>query len=959
MSSIGSPSPFFLAGKKAYQVERSLRFNSGDVTYLTRTPSSSGNRRTMTYSFWLKKCKPEAFQTIVSGATDSSNRNQIDLLGTGGIRVWGNSSGSQNVYVAPSNLLRDTSAWYHIVVAIDTTQGTSSNRVKFYFNGVQATSYSNTTYPSQNAELNFNKNVAQSFGLSDSGPDVYFAEINFIDGQQLTPSSFGETDAITGQWNPKKYVGSYGTNGYYLNFSDNSGTTATTLGKDSSGNGNNFTPNNFSVSAGAGNDSVEDTPTNNFPTINPLDGGSNALLTNGNLTFKANSSNSGNFNAFYSSFAMRSGKWYMEVTIVNQNSGSNSIQFGIASYKYKRDSTNQNGYPGTSGLTFINTNNSNSGSRKGVVDGSAIGSSISLSATNDVYGVAFDADNKKVYFYKNGSAEGESSGYNVTDVGTGDFFFFATLRYSTGSGYSGGDSTLAINYGQRAFSYTPPTGFKALNSANLPDPTILLPNKHFGTLLYSAGSSNGTFTFTDSTAVDFFPDWTWIKCRTAAENHYVMDSVRGNVDIDSASDSKWLIPNSNLAEGNGGGSLAGTTVSSIQNGIKIVETSIGSGEIYFTNRNYVTWNWNAGNTDGKTYTVKVVSDGGNKYRFDDFGTSAVTLDLAEGGTYIFDGSDSSMASHPIKLSETSNGTHGGGSSYNTGVTYLLDGASVTESAYVSGYASATTRQLKIVVAASAPTLYYYCHYHSGMGGQANTNSTLGSSNFDGAIQSTVKVNASAGFSIVKYTGTGSSTNIGHGLGVTPDVLIVKNREDSNGWNVYHIGLGGNTPAQNFVISLNSTAARTDQTSNWNDTAPTSSVFTVGTSNGSNGSNDDMIAYCFSEVAGYSKFGSYTGNGSSDGTFVFTGFRPAWILIKGTSGSRHWIMKDNKRNTFNVVNGTLLANSSTSEDTSSSFDIDFLSNGFKGKTSGSHVNASGVTYIFLAFAESPFKNARAR
>jgi len=963
MSSIGSPSPFFLAGKKAYQVERSLRFNSGDVTYLTRTPSSSGNRRTMTYSFWLKKCKPEAFQTIVSGATDSSNRNQIDLLGTGGIRVWGNSSGSQNVYVAPSNLLRDTSAWYHIVVAIDTTQGTSSNRVKFYFNGVQATSYSNTTYPSQNAELNFNKNVAQSFGLSDSGPDVYFAEINFIDGQQLTPSSFGETDAITGQWNPKKYVGSYGTNGYYLNFSDNSGTTATTLGKDSSGNGNNFTPNNFSVSAGAGNDSVEDTPTNNFPTINPLDGGSNALLTNGNLTFKANSSNSGNFNAFYSSFAMRSGKWYMEVTIVNQNSGSNSIQFGIASYKYKRDSTNQNGYPGTSGLTFINTNNSNSGSRKGVVDGSAIGSSISLSATNDVYGVAFDADNKKVYFYKNGSAEGESSGYNVTDVGTGDFFFFATLRYSTGSGYSGGDSTLAINYGQRAFSYTPPTGYKALCSANLPDPTILLPNKHFGTLLYSAGSSNGTFTFTDSTAVDFLPNWTWIKCRTAGENHYVMDSVRGNVDIDSASDSKWLIPNSNLAEGNGGGSLAGTTVSSIQNGIKIVETSIGSGEIYFTNRNYVTWNWNAGATDGKTYTVKVVSDGGNKYRFDDFGTSAVTLDLAEGGTYIFDGSDSSMASHPIKLSETSNGTHGGGSSYNTGVTYLLDGASVTESAYVSGYASATTRQLKIVVAASAPTLYYYCHYHSGMGGQANTNSTLGSSNFDGSIQSTAKVNQTAGFSIVTYTGNATSgATVGHGLGVAPKVFIVKERGNANNWTVYHQSLGSTGSGDTYVLFLDLNSDKGGGfAGGFNNTAPTSSVFSLGNSIETNRSSGNFITYCFSEVAGYSKFGSYTGNGSSDGTFVFTGFRPAWVMLKRSSSGvfASWAILDNKRDPVNVTSRGLFANSTTAEASSTLRNVDFLSNGFKLKTNHNNINGSGGEYIYLAFSESPFKNARAR
>ena len=951
MSSIGSPSPFFLAGKKAYQVERSLRFNRNDNAYLTRTPSSAGNRKTFTFSAWVKlgqngvnsstnegnglflSCGSAGTAANMTYRVTNSGYVGVDYYGVGGYYSTGR--------------LRDPSAWYHIVWVMDTTELTAANRFKVYVNNVLF--YNNQIGLSQDADTPLNNNSATTIGAysyntSDAYRlDGYLAEVNFIDGYAYDPSYFGETDATTGQWNPKKYVGSYGTNGYYLNFSDNSGTTATTLGKDSSGNGNNFTPNNFSVSAGAGNDSVEDTPTNNFPTINPLDGGSNALLTNGNLTFKANSSNSGNFNAFYSSFAMRSGKWYMEVTIVNQNSGSNSIQFGIASYKYKRDSTNQNGYPGTSGLTFINTNNSNSGSRKGVVDGSAIGSSISLSATNDVYGVAFDADNKKVYFYKNGSAEGESSGYNVTDVGTGDFFFFATLRYSTGSGYSGGDSTLAINYGQRAFSYTPPTGYGKLSSANLPDPTILLPNKHFGTLLYSAGSSNGTFTFTDSTAVDFLPNWTWIKCRTAGENHYVMDSVRGNVDIDSASDSKWLIPNSNLAEGNGGGSLAGTTVSSIQNGIKIVETSIGSGEIYFTNRNYVTWNWNAGDTDGKTYTVKVVSDGGNKYRFDDFGTSAVTLDLAEGGTYIFDGSDSSMASHPIKLSETSNGTHGGGSSYNTGVTYLLDGASVTESAYVSGYASATTRQLKIVVAASAPTLYYYCHYHSGMGGQINTNSTLGSSNFDGSIQSTAKVNATAGFSVVSYTGSGSTTTAGHGLGVAPVISIRKARNATADWFVHHTLVDGSMD----FLRLNTTASN----SNSSLSAFTSTVFPV------DDNTNQYIIYCFSEVAGYSKFGSYTGNGSSDGTFVFTGFRPAFLIVKATGLTESWYLYDNKRNTFNAVDKYLRADNSLVEGT---FVLgDLLSNGFKIRQTDSALNTSGQTYIYLAFAEAPFKNARAR
>jgi len=320
-----------------------------------------------------------------------------------------------------------------------------------------------------------------------------------------------------------------------------------------------------------------------------------------------------------------------------------------------------------------------------------------------------------------------------------------------------------------------------------------------------------------------------------------------------------------------------------------------------------------------------------------------------------------MASHPIKLSETSNGTHGGGSSYNTGVTYLLDGASVTESAYVSGYASATTRQLKIVVAASAPQLFYFCHYHSGMGGAINTNSTLGSSNFDGTIQSVTKVNASAGFSIAKYTGTGSNGTIGHGLGVKPDSYWVKRRTGGLGdWMVFHKDLGSTKNQR-----LNENLSNFTQATIWNNTDPTSSVVNVGTSSAVNGtaSGSTYVMYCFSEVAGYSKFGSYAANGnSSDGPFVFLGFRPAWIMFKSITGTgQDWIIHDIKRDDVNYMYKRLKPNNNTVENTSSTTTarVDFLSNGFKVRGNGNLIGASGKTYIYFAFAESPFKNARAR
>ena len=893
-----------------FEVERSLRFNDDDSAVLTRTPSGAGNRKTYTISAWVKRCNIGGVHPIFARYTANNDAGFLGLYINSDDYIY--FSGWSTVNLKSSRLYRDPTAWAHIVLAVDTTQSTSTDRIKLYFNGELQTTDSYNAF-SQNADTGINEAVEHRVGnYNPSGGnffDGYMAEINFLDGYAYDASYFGETNAETGQWIPKKYTGSYGTNGFYLNFSDNSGTTATTLGKDSSGNSNNFTPNNFSVSAGLGNDSFEDTPTNNFPTLNPNHAflnGSSSTAENGNLQWNGQSNNQAGCPATMA--FPKTGKWYWEVKLLSSNS---NFSFGITPATYS-NTTNPVNPTGAIGYAAYGS--------KAVSGVETPGWAASFSSSDNI-GAALDMDNNEIKFYKNNSLVGTISlvsGYE-------DIEYLAWIKGDTATQLIQG----AINFGGNGFVYTPPTGFQALNSANLPDPTILLPNKHFDTLLYTGNGGTQSIT-----GLDYQPDWVWIKRRNGTNSHQVYDAVRGA--------GKNIRPDLTNAE------VDQTAFNSFDsNGF---ELDGGTNSHNASGNTYVAWNWNAGNTDGKTYTVKVASP--QNYQFDNFATNAVTLDLAEGGTYIFNMDDSSNASHPFSIGTAANGTV-----YTSGITYFLDGVSKTYSEYTSGFYSATTRRLHFTVPASAPVLYYWCSVHSGMGGQINTNSTLGSSNFDGAIQSTVKVNASAGFSIVKYTGTGSTTNIGHGLGVTPEVLIVKNREDNNGWNVYHIGNGGNTPAQNFVISLNSTAARTDQTSNWNDTAPTSSVFTVGTSNGSNGSNDDMIAYCFSEVAGYTKFGKYTGNGSTDGTFVFVGFRPAMIIIKNISTNQNWRIFDNKRSPFNTVDKPLTPDSNGAESTAD--DIDFVSNGFKHRSSGNKVNSGGKTYIFLAFAEAPFKNARAR
>jgi len=220
------------------------------------------------------------------------------------------------------------------------------------------------------------------------------------------------------------------------------------------------------------------------------------------------------------------------------------------------------------------------------------------------------------------------------------------------------------------------------------------------------------------------------------------------------------------------------------------------------------------------------------------------------------------------------------------------------------------------------------------------------SNTSGSITSTVSASTTSGFSIVSYTGTGANATVGHGLGVAPSMIIVKNRNTVTNWFVYHSKL---TSATNY-INLNSTSAQQSGSTVWNSTAPTSSVFSLGTAD-SNTSSSPMIAYCFAEVKGYSKFGSYTGNGSADGTFVYTGFKPAFLMIKRTDTGDGWLMFDDVRNTFNPESSFLQANLANAEGTFSY--CDFTSNGFKARTSAASFNASGGTYIYMAFAENPF------
>jgi hypothetical protein len=786
-----------------YQISRSLRFNSADSAYLSRTPASASNRKTWTWSGWVKRSKFGDDEVMFSGGV-SDPTTVIRFSGEGaaspdGLRVFHYAAGFQFDLTSTAQF-RDPSAWYHILVACDTTQATSSNRIKIYVNGVQVTAFDTATYPSLNYDTSINNTVAQNVGRGGAGSNYlngYLTEINCIDGQALTPTSFGKTNATTGAWSPIAYAGSYGTNGFYLNFSDN--TSTTTLGEDQAGS-NDWTLNNFSVTAGAGNDSLVDVPTRNtedvdtgaggevrgnYATLNPLNNGSQAVLSNGNLDVSW-SSTSGH--SAGSTIAVSSGKWYVEFTM-----GSSVVLIGIipATYALKLDNWPGNSAYGAISYSYLSSN----GNKYNNSSNTAYGATFT---TGDVIGVALDLDAGTLVFYKNGVSQGTA--YSSI---TGSYIF--AIGY--GSSPTGGTVANA-NFGQRPFAHTAPSGFKALVTTNLPDPTVVQGDDYFNTVLYTGNGSTQSIT-----GVGFQPDFVWNKYRDSGSNwHNVSDSVRGA-------------------------------------GYRIFPNDTGAEQFSATD-----------------YLTSFNADGFSVGSSNDFNESA--------GSYV---------------------------AWN----WRANGAGV--------------------------------------------------SNTDGTISSTVSVSTTSGFSIVTYTGSGSAATVGHGLGVAPQMFIIKGRSIATGWIVYH-AFDDASPATGYMALQTTDAFFTSPA--FNDTAPTSTVFSInGTGYAVNNSGETYVAYCFAEVEGFSKIGSYTGNGSADGPFVYTGFRPAFVLIKHSNDVNSWFMWDDTRNTYNVTNATLKPNSEDAEETS--YSIDMLSNGFKIRTSDVRQNESTSTYIYMAFAENPFKYSLAR
>ena len=554
----------------AYEIDQSLIFEGdgsagGSGGKLSKLPSSSGNLKTWTYSTWVKIPNPASggignylygYSLYPSGWSQSS----IMITGTGALQVVSDMYASFSLKT--NRLLRDSSAWYHIVAAIDTTQSTAANRLKLYVNGVQETSFAISTYPGLNAESAINRSGhIQNIGYTNS----YYvrqqlAETHFINGSQLTPSSFGETNEDTGQWIPKKYSGSYGTNGFYLKFASGA------IGTDSSGEGNNYTATNL-----ANADVVTDTPTNNFATLLPFAGfgtyssattTTTAITTSeGNLVGTGASGINGS-----GSMAVSSGKWYWEVMVIGSSGYGHAGIYGYGSGRISDSLRVDNGNK----YRFML--NADDGEWQYATNGGSFSSAAAITGDG-------------------GNAVNGPWAASLTCFGTGSKLHFNFGQNGTfnGAATAGGN---ADSGGVGDFFYAPPSGYLALCTANLPDPATPLPSAHFNTVLWAGdGQTNRAIT-----GVGHASDFVWVKARTSTEWHNLYDKIRGV--------GKQVWSNSTSAE---------TTYDSGE-GLKVFGAdgfTVGNSEIINqASQNFVGWSWKAngaGSTDTSGDIDAVVS----------------------------------------------------------------------------------------------------------------------------------------------------------------------------------------------------------------------------------------------------------------------------------------------------------------------------------------------------------------
>ena len=782
-----------------FTIDQAIRFNDLDSAFLARTPDAS-NRKTWTFSCWVKRANlfNGSVPQIILSAGDGGNNDFVMQFGQSDdtLRISDYIGGTVSNLIT-TQLFRDVGAWYHFVLAYDTTQGTAANRIKLYVNGSQVTAFGTEVYPSEDADLVINSAIAHNIGRGAYSSNGYLSallgEIHFVDATAKAPTDFGKTND-EGVWVPIKYAGAYGTEGYFIDGRDSSD-----LGDDESGAGNDFSSSGLSSA-----DSLIDSPTTVYPTINSVFD----YYTAGNTSyfrpdFAVSKALDGNLKLAYASpntsvnyctmsFGS-SGKFYFEVTAAVASSlvigigGSKNIELGIGASS-STAMANVIGYYANGTLFDQNATAATYGNASSIGNGEFVG-------------VAYSVDDDAIWFCDNGTwVDGngtESSATVLAQIEAGNTTSAASTDFTDDQNAwfpfvaaVGDYPTAVFNFGQSSFTGSAPSGFTHLNTATTASPSISDPSLYFQSTLYEGDGSTQSINQAGNST--FQPDFAWIKNRDAADAHALFDAVRGAT--------KVLSSNATTAEDTNADTLTAFESDGFALGDDVIVNT--------NNESYVAWQW--------------------------------------------------------------------------------------------------------------------------------------------------KETATAGFDIVTDTGTGSAHTISHSLGVTPEFIFRKDRTATAdpGWVVWHKDLGG----ANYYLNLHDTGAKDTSVNYWNNTLPTSSVFSVGSSNGTNQNTKTFVTYLFASVPGYSSIGVYTGNGNASGPMVYTGFKTAFILIKSV-GVEEWSMTDSTRDPTNrTTTRNLIANASTAEADPATRAIDYLSNGFKIRNTNSAHNSSGVVYTYMAFSENPFGGA---
>ena len=825
--------------------------NPGGDDNWAATSTNGTNARKVTVSIWFKR----------TALTESSHYPRLFDYRAGGVAfsVYINDSDKLKMYddntsmsLESNMVFRELNGWYHLVVAVDQTQSTASNRVKVYLNGEQITSWGTEDYGNQNVDLSCFRADSVSFHVGGAANDAgayfngYIAEYNFIDGQQLAPTEFGETDSDSGIWIPKEFTGSYGILGHYYNFSN-----ASSIGEDFSGNDNDANNRGSGITNGAARQAT-DTPTNNFCTLaghTYVGNQYGRYVQRHKEALTQTDEPTGSMAGSWGSHSFSSGKWYWESTS-DLVTSANMHSFGVASCKNCSGPEDEASGFHTAEASFGLYPNANAGiypgtgsttSYKGTT-GSSANDNLGANSDGSVWQIAFDADAGKIWFGKNDTWQNTIGGTSVSksDIAAGNNARYEDLNddaegpwmpvfgtYNANEGHHidvnfGGFTTATISSGNTDqngfgnFEYAPPTGFLAICSENLKSiNSIDDPSEHFQVETYTGGGSNSTVTFSGNS--DLQPDFLWIKNRTSGYGHNLFDTNRGIAKLLESNNTN--VENTNQ-----------TWISSV--GSDSFTIGVNEQNLSNSSASYAAWAWKA-----------------------------------NGGTT--------------------------------------------------------------------------------------------SSNSSGDITSTVQANTNAGFSIVTYTGnfTGTQT-VGHGLGVIPDLVIIKNRDTATDWVVWSPQLSSG----NF-LKLNTNVGEASSSRIY-QSGFTTTTFGIGANNSVNKSGDDIVAYCFAEKEGYSIFGKFHGNGfhntagtypvGKDGPFIHTGFRPALIFIKRIDNTGSWTVYDAKRDGYNNANDALFWNSDAAEASGniSGSNIDIYSNGFKVKSADNTVNASGAIYLYGAWAAQP-------